>query len=190
MNLGRKGEKTRTDIVACAKQLFYAQGYDGTSFSDIVVASGLHRGNIYHYFKNKDDILRAVIERRLEEYSALLGEYDRTLATPQARLQAFVQMIAGHESELVAHGCPIGTLNTELGKNRRDLQKAARALFDLFRNWLAVCFGELGRSADAKALALHLLGRAQGVAVIAHVYGDQKLLKRETDALREWVGSL
>ena len=41
-----KGEQTRAGIVECARQLFYKHGYDGTSFSDIVEASGLVRGNI------------------------------------------------------------------------------------------------------------------------------------------------
>ena len=82
-----------------------------------------------------------------------------------------------------------------LGKDRRDLQVAARALslprlFDLFRDWLAASFVELGRDAEAKTLALHLLGRAQGIAVIAHVYEGKRLLKRETAQLEEWIRQL
>ena len=81
-------------------------------------------------------------------------------------------------------------MNTELGKDRRDLQKAARALFDLFRDWLASRFTELNRGDEAEVLALHLLGRAQGIAVIAHVYQDAKLLRRETDQLHAWIAQL
>ena len=88
------------------------------------------------------------------------------------------------------YGCPIGTLNTELAKDRRDLQQGARALFDLFRNWLATRFREMGRTAEADALALHLLGRAQGIAVIAHVYRDAKLLQTETRQLQDWINQL
>ena len=46
---------------------------------------------------------------------------------------------------------------------------------------------ELGRKQDADALALHLLGRAQGIAVISHVYRDKKLLGREADQLKDWI---
>jgi len=190
LNIGSKGEKTRADIVGCANRLFYEQGYEATSFSDIVDASGLYRGNIYHYFKSKEDILRAVVEQRLEEFRTLLAKWDKVHINPKAKLLAFVDMITGHQSELVEYGCPIGSLNTELGKDRRDLQLAARALFDLFRDWLAVCFVALGRGAEAKTLALHLLGRAQGIAVIAHVYQDKRLLKRETDQLEVWIRQL
>ena len=187
---GSKGEKTRAAIVKCAKELFYEHGYDGTSFSDIVEASGLYRGNINHYFKAKDDILKAVINQHLEEFGALLTQWEKEHADPKARLLAFVDMIAGRKMELVQYGCPIGTLNTELGKDRRDLQKVARALFDLFRDWLATRFTELNRGDEAESLALHLLGRAQGIAVIAHVYQDRKLLRRETGQLQVWIEQL
>lgn len=189
--MASKGEKTRADIVECARTLFYEHGYDGTSFSQIVDATGLFRGNIYHYFKTKDDILGAVVERYLEDYRALLSRWEREHDEPRARLRAFVDMIVGRKAELVDYGCPIGSLNTELGKERRELQRVARGLFDLFKGWLAARFEELGRSKqDAGALALHLLGRAQGIAVISHVYQDTHLLEREASQLKDWIDRL
>lgn len=187
MTTAYKGEKTRADIVSHAKQLFYEHGYDGTSFSDIVAASGLYRGNIYHYFKTKDDILKAVIDAHLADFADLLARWDAENSDPRDKLVAFVDMLTGRRADLVQYGCPIGSLNTELGKDRRDLQAAARALFDLFRDWLAARFDELGKAREAQALALHLLGRAQGVALISHVYQDAKLLRREVGLLQEWI---
>ena len=189
-NISKKGEQTRTDIIACAGRLFYEHGFEGTSFTDIVEASGLFRGNIYHYFKTKDDILKAVIEQHLGGYRAILAKWDAEHKVAKVKLIAFVDMITGRKTELVEYGCPIGSLNTELGKDRRDLQQAASALFDLFRDWLAVCFRELDKSSDAESLALHLLGRAQGIAVISHVYRDAKLLRHETRLLRDWINQL
>lgn len=185
--MASKGERTRADIVECARKLFYEHGYDGTSFTRIVDASGLFRGNIYHYFKTKDEILVAVVERYLDDYRALLARWEIEHTSPRARLRAFVDMIVGRGSDLVEYGCPIGSLNTELGKDRRVLQHTARALFDLFRDWLAACFVELGHKRQAESLALHLLGRAQGIAVMAHVYHDEKLLAREVRQLKAWI---
>ncbi len=187
MALANKGAKTRANIVDHAKRLFYHQGYNRTSFTDIVQATGLHRGNIYHYFKTKDDMLQAVIESRLAEFRALLDAWERERSDPRDRMLALVEMITGRNHELVRYGCPIGSLNTELGKDRVELQQAARALFDLFRSWLAQRFEELGQGERADALALHLLGRAQGIALISHVYRDDGLLRRETAALADWI---
>jgi len=183
-----KGEKTRSEIVERAKSLFYEHGYDGTSFTDIVNAVGVYRGNINYYFKTKDDILKAVIDRHLEEFGALLAEWTTRHPDPRDRLIDFVHMIAERQAALTRYGCPIGTLNTELGKDRPELQQSARTLFDLFRDWLAEQFSALGSSIDeATALALHLLGRAQGVAVIAHVYQDTELLQREVAQMETWI---
>lgn len=190
VRIHNKGKKTRASIVECAGRLFYEHGYEGTSFSDIVEASGLFRGNIYHYFKTKDEILRAVIEAHLGVYREMLAKWDAENEDAKVRLLAFIDMITGRKVELVEFGCPIGSLNTELAKDRRDLQQAASALFDLFRDWLTACFRQLGKGAESESLALHLLGRAQGVAVISHVYHDAKLLRYETKILRDWISQL
>lgn len=185
-----KGEKTRADLVDCALRLFYEHGYDGTSFSDIVAASGLHRGNIYHYFKTKDEILLAVVERHLAEFRVLLMGWEAAYTDPKARVAALVDMIVGRGPELVEFGCPLGTLNSELAKDRRDLQQAARALFDLLRDWLAARFVELGRGDEAEDLALHILARAQGIALIAYVYRAPAFLAREAAGLNAWIIAL
>ncbi|MHB1514063.1 MAG: TetR/AcrR family transcriptional regulator [Acidiferrobacter sp.] len=185
--MAKKGDKTRTDIVDCAKDLFYTQGYERTSFTDIVNATGVYRGNIYHYFKSKEEILEAVIDQRLAEFRIVLKQWDVRHSTPRARLMAFVQMIASKRKDLTRYGCPIGSLNTELAKDQHDLQQSSKALFDLFRDWLTAQFIALGYAAEAESLALHLLGRAQGIAVIAHVYGDAALLQGEVSRLEAWI---
>lgn len=185
-----KGERTRAGIIECAKKLFYEHGYEGTSFSDIVEASGLYRGNITHYFRTKDDILKAVIEQHIQDFGTLLAQWEQDHPDPKVRLHTFVGMIIGRNADLVQYGCPVGSLNTELGKDRRDLQIVSRELFDLFRDWLAARFTELNYGNEARPLALHLLGRAQGIAVMVHVYRDAKLLKREADQLGAWIDQL
>jgi AcrR family transcriptional regulator len=190
MPLGEKGTKTRAEIVERATTLIYHQGYAATSFTDIVAASGLYRGNIYHYFKTKDDILRAVIDGHLAQYRALLQGWSRDRAEPRDRILALVEMLTGREADLVRYGCPVGSLNTELGKGHPELQRSARALFDLFADWLEAACKELGLAARARAVALHLLGRAQGIALLAHVYGDADLLRRESEELARWIRCL
>ena len=50
------GEKpTRDQIVQAADRLFYRQGYEHTSFSDIADAVQISRGNFYYHFKTKDE---------------------------------------------------------------------------------------------------------------------------------------
>lgn len=186
-----KGEQSRLHIVETANRLFYERGYQQTSFSDIAEASGIRRGNITYYFKTKNDILQDVIRYRMDGIRALLADWEKTYSDPRERLKRFAQMIVNSGHEIIEYGCPMGSLNTELGKNEPELSQESRRMFDLFREWLTRQFQALGfRKARAGQLALHLLGRGQGISVMAHVYHDPDFLKKEVSLLKQWIDEL
>lgn len=178
----------RREIVAAANHLFYHRGYNRTSFSDIAAAAGIPRGNFYYYFKSKDDILGAVIDARIERIRAALAEWDAAGSDPRQRLKRFAQMIRNSEKDLVRYGCPMGSLNIELGKAQPALKAKAKKMFDLYRDWLAVQLAALGHE-DASSAALRLLGRAQGVAVLTQVYGDRDYLREQLAELETWIAA-
>lgn len=188
--MSTKGEQTRNEIIEAANDLFYHRGYTQTSFSDIVDQTGIRRGNINHYFKTKNDILNAVIEQRLAEYKALFSDWEKQYPDPKRRLHSFVQMVASNRHNLTRYGCPIGTLSAELGKESCESQDAARKLFDVFVDWLSLQFKRLGHPSQAQSRALHLLGRTEGVSVIAHVYNDPSLITKEVKIIQNWIDEL
>ena len=61
----QQGEEIRQQIVSAANRLFYEQGYNHTSFSEIAEAAAVPRGNFYYYFKSKDDMLEDEFQRFL-----------------------------------------------------------------------------------------------------------------------------
>lgn len=185
-----KGEKTRNTILDSASRLFYRQGYANTSFSDIVSAAGVYRGNIYHYFKSKEAILKAVVTLEIAKIDTLLAGWDTHYPDPRDRLGQFVRMFAMNRRELMRSGCPFGTLNSELGKNRRDLQRISKKLLDRFQDWLETQFRALGHTQEARMLALHVLARTQGMSVIAHVYSDSSVIEHEVCGLERWIDSI
>ena len=63
-----------TEILDAAEELFYARGYHETAISDIVKSIGVAQGTFYYYFKSKDEILEALINRRISEFSHALEE--------------------------------------------------------------------------------------------------------------------
>lgn len=184
-----QGDAVRRDIVAAANRLFYHRGYNQTSFTDIAEAAGIPRGNFYYYFKSKDEILVAVIDDRIEDIRAMLAAWDAAEPNPRLRLRRFCQMILGAEKDLMRYGCPMGSLNIELGKAQPPLKAKAKKMFDLFITWLAQQFTALGH-ADAARLALDLMARAQGVAVMTQVYGDREFLREQLTELDAWIASL
>ncbi len=190
MSMSASTAETRTRIVQSAARLFYEQGYNRTSFTDIARVAGLPRGNFYYHFRSKDAILEAVLRARREGVEAQLAQWRREQAAPRARLQRFLDMLAEREPELVRYGCPLGTLSQELGKTHRAHQRAARALFEPFLDWLAEAFAELGHGAQARALAMHLVASAQGASQMAHVFGDAGVLRDEIRCLERWLDRL
>ena len=70
MNQAEKSERTREMICAAARQLFAENGYDSTTMQDIVGASGMSKGAIYHHFSSKQEVLGSVIQGELQYLNA------------------------------------------------------------------------------------------------------------------------
>jgi AcrR family transcriptional regulator len=180
---------TREQIVAAADDLFYKRGFEKTSFADIADRVGISRGNFYHHFKAKDDILAAVIARRAEATDAMLAAWSTKAPTPLDRLGRFARMLVDNRKDIQRHGCPVGTLCAELAKLAHPSRGEAGMIFGQFRAWLRAQFEALGRVDDADALALHLLARSQGIAAMANAIHDEAFIRREVEALDDWLRS-
>lgn len=180
---------TRDQIVAAADKLFHQNGYANTSFAAIAEAVQISRGNFYYHFRTKDEILDAVIGRRLGHTQEMLSRWESEGKTPADRIDRFMQMLVDHRAGIQAHGCPVGTLCTELAKLDHASRKDANRLFTLFRSWLRRQFELLGRKSDADRLAMHLLALSQGVATLAHAFHDEKFIRQEVQHMRAWLAA-
>lgn len=180
---------TREHIVEAADQLFYQQGFEHTSFTAIADVVQISRGNFYHHFKTKDDILDAVIALRVSRTQSMLERWEADGATPLARIKCFICILIANRAKIMRYGCPVGTLSTELAKLDHAAQGRANGIFTLFRDWLRTQFIQLGRHADAEALAMHVLARSQGVATLAQAFHDEAFVEHEVAQLCEWLES-
>jgi TetR/AcrR family transcriptional regulator, transcriptional repressor for nem operon len=178
---------TRDHIIEAADRLIYQQGYEHTSFSDIADAVKISRGNFYYHFKSKDEILDAVIALRLERTRTMLEQWE--IDGPQAadRIRCFIHILIANQAKIKLYGCPVGTLTNELAKLGHASRAEANKLFTLFRTWLRKQFTLLGRAADADQLAMHLLGRSQGVATLANAFRDEKFIAYEVEQMVAWL---
>src|SRR6266436_6182666 len=68
----------RTRLLETATKLAYGRGFRETSLADIAEAARVPVGNVYYYFKTKEELAEAVVERRLEEFRAARAEWDRS----------------------------------------------------------------------------------------------------------------
>lgn len=181
---------TRERIVREADRLFYECGYEATSFAAISEAVGISRGNFYHHFKSKDEILAAVIAVRREDRKRLLEAWGEGGGDAASRIRSFIRILTMNQTKIMKHGCPVGTLCTELAKRQHSQQPEANEVMDLFRSWLRRQFESMGRTKDADELAMHVLAFSQGVAVLANTYNDKKFIHREVERMCNWVDAV
>lgn len=183
------GKSNKALIVETANKLVYIKGFNQTSFADIADELGLSKGNLHYHYRSKDELLTAIVEHRLADIRAQLERWTEQYTAPVDRLKRFVKMVQVSEAEIVRYGCPMGSLNAELGKDQPLQQQQARQMFDQYRDWLEACFKQLGLK-NSKGLANHLLAMVQGAALMAYIYADGKLLKKECLAVNDWIDSL
>lgn len=178
---------TRQNIILEADKLFYHWGYNHTSFADIAGVVGISRGNFYHHFKTKDDILAAVISMRFDRTKEMLEQWEQQAKNPQDRIKSFINILIVNQTRIMQHGCPVGSLCVELAKLNHASQEHANEIFLLFKHWLRRQFMLLGCKSNADTLAMHVLARSQGIAVMASTIADTKFINHEVNLLYKWV---
>jgi len=178
---------TREQIVQAADDLFYRLGYEHTSFANIADAVRISRGNFYHHFRTKDEILAAVVEQRMASTRAMLQQWEAMSPQPGERIGSFIRMMLANRADIRRFGCPVGTLCTELAKLQHPSRQEANQLLAMFREWLRDQFVQLGHKEDADRLAMHLLARSQGVATLANAFDSDAFIRQEVADLEAWL---
>ena len=179
----------RTRLLKAAEKVTYRRGFGKTALADIATEARVPLGNVYYYFKTKDEIGDAIVKLRVSRFRKLLQEFEKA-GSPKERLCAFVQVKIKNREELARSGCPVGTLCSELRKLGGTAAGRSRVLFVTALDWMEKQFRELGKGAESRGLAVHLLSATQGVSGLAHTFHDPGLIEKEAARLKEWIRGL
>jgi AcrR family transcriptional regulator len=182
----RPGKRQR--LIAAARTMLHEQGIERTTIADIARAADVPVGNVYYYFKTKGDLVAAVIDGYRTSYESMITSLDRR-PTPSTRLRALVNTWVTQRENLTRHGCPVGTLCSELNKSADDPGSGPAAIMTRLLDWIERQFREMAR-VDARELAVMLLAAYEGIAVLANTLGDARLIEGEGRRLEEWIESL
>lgn len=180
------GREARRRIVDAACDLFYRQGVTATGLSQIATASRTGKGQLYHYFSDKTDLVVAVaeaqIERTLEAQRPIL-----TAVEGVEDLQAWASgAVAAHRQGSPAR-CPIGALVVELADQDPRLRSVLEKGFRRWRMDLATALTRLQERGLARTdrtsdeLAEMLLCAYEGGVLISEVHGDTQSLELSLD---------
>ncbi len=178
----------REKLVQAARTLIHQNGYRQTSIADIAEASGVPLGNIYYYFKTKDDLVSAAIHQRRDlnlQWFATL----ELLPSPKARLTQFLLDVRESADIVTEHGCPVGSLCQELNKSPSAISSEINSVLQDQIDWSAKQFGLMGRT-DGAEMSRQLACRLQGSMLVAHALNDTSIISTELDRLQAWVDNL
>jgi TetR/AcrR family transcriptional regulator, transcriptional repressor for nem operon len=185
--MARPGKRER--LVTAAQDLVYRQGVARTTLAHIAEAADVPVGNVYYYFKTKDDIIGAVVKTQAQQIESTLAELERRHRSPKARLKALVRFLAEQADSTAQYGCPHGSLSTELAKQADSPGQVATPLMQIQLDWTERQFRAMGLR-DAHDLAVDLLVGYQGSAVLTNALGQPELMTRQARRLEKWIDSL
>ena len=186
---GAQAKGKRERLVDAATELIYRQGIETTTLADIAGASEVPLGNVYYYFKTKDEIIDAVVETHRRMIRSTLEEIEANHRTPRARLKALVKVLAGQRDVIAEYGCPQGSLCSEINKRGPGTDNVAADLIRIPLTWVEEQFRLMG-CRNANELAVTLMATYQGTALLSNTFGDPSLMDRESRRLGRWIDSL
>lgn len=186
MSQQTRAQSKRQHLIKTAADLVYRNGFLKTTLADLSAEAGIPLGSIYYYFPAREDIARAVVERRVTELNGFL-EKQTGQSNPRLRLEALVHVWVDERESDTEFGCPVGSLCYELAKGRGPMSEEAAHPFQLLLVWSEAQFRLMGCSRDARTLALHLIAALQGISLIANALGESVHILREAAYLKRWL---
>jgi len=150
----------REELIQVAIDLFAAHGYAGTSIRDIANATGHSVSNIYHYFKNKEELWLAILEYSSGGIPDVLTSAAQLPGKP---IERFARMLHAHLNEAVRHHreAKIFFIDEERlsGRGKEMNRRVQRAIFNLYKEQLAILQQQgVIQSGNLSILAFNVLG--------------------------------
>jgi TetR/AcrR family transcriptional regulator, transcriptional repressor for nem operon len=172
--LTARGAATRARIVDAAASLVYERGFAGTSLDDVMAATGTSKSQLYHYFADKDALIREVIKAQLGRIIAAQEAAGlREVSSWEALERWCDHFVAATRTTQGAGGCPLGSLVGELADQSEPARQVLAQWFADWQSYLSEGLeamrdkGELAAQADPAELALTVMSALQGGLLMA-----------------------
>jgi AcrR family transcriptional regulator len=184
-----KAAGKRQRLTAATARVLHEQGVERTTIADIARAADVPVGNVYYYFKTKDELVEAALSEHTKHLEALTGQLDQ-LPDPRERLKGLVDAWVSQRDIVARYGCPTGTLAVELDKRAEGgLDLTAGQVIRQLLDWVEQQYRQMG-VADPEDLALALVGAYQGMSLLSNALRDPEIMTRGGARLARELDSL
>ncbi len=173
--------KSRDLILMAARSCFAKQGFAGTSMNDIQEASGFSRGNLYHFFKGKEEIVKIIITQNLGRYceriETILKESDeRDLAISELifELSSFAEEITkGPGKGMAFHVWSLAMVDLDIRQTMQTYFERIRGALEQ-KIILLMKKGKLKGDKNTEQLSVALFGLVIPGFTVQSVFMDEK----------------
>src|SRR6266568_3094979 len=188
-----KGAATRDQILDAAGRLIHLQGYHCTSLDDVLRESGVGKGNFYYYFKSKEDLGYAIIDRVMRGFieRTLEPVFSDPLGDPVAQIHMFLDRVLENQRQRnCVGGCPIGNLASELSDVHEGFRRRLAEIFVQWRETLARTLrrgqaaARLSADCDPDGLAHFLVASLEGAILMSKMTKDITVMEQCVDELK------
>ncbi|MCS3725549.1 TetR/AcrR family transcriptional regulator [Bradyrhizobium betae] len=182
---------TADDILACARSLIIAGGYNGFSYADVAEVVGIRKPSIHHHFASKVDLVRTLVSRYREEAQAGLAALERNIPDTREQLENYVAYWEACITDATAPFCVCALLASELPILPEEVALEVRAHFRFLASWLTSVMergkrkGRLKISGTARVEAEGFMATIHGAMLSARAYGDPRMFGVITAPLLE-----
>ncbi len=186
----KKGRATRERILQAAADLVAEKGVAGMSLDDVRARTGASRSQLYHYFEDRDDLVRTVVDVTTDaviDFQADLLDHLDSWSGIDRWFDALVQLQVDRQAR---GGCPIGSLAGQLAEQDAGARAAIAAGLERWETHLRdglvqmKARGKLRRDADPAELASATMASIQGGLLLTQVRRDPRQLRIALDAAR------
>jgi TetR/AcrR family transcriptional regulator, transcriptional repressor for nem operon len=191
-SIGKESRSKRGAIIDAAARLMALKGYNSTSVDDVLRETTVGKGNFYYYFKSKEDLGYAILDRLVGLF--VERALDPCFSDPDhgrvGQIHCFLDRILEMQRELnCVGGCPMGNLASELSDVHEGFRARLARVFTLWRERLAQAIaegqerGEVSRDCAPAAVAQFLVAALEGAILMTKV-------TKEISVMEECVGEL
>jgi TetR/AcrR family transcriptional repressor of nem operon len=178
--MSTKGQETRSRIIQTSRKIFTRQGFQNTSISEIIAATGVKKGNLYYHFTSKEELGIAVLTDARDEFFSILDE-SFTGKKPEDRIINSCNSIAllMQQTNFVG-GCLFGNTALEMTDANSRFGIIVR---EVFSRWTDVIAKELRQITttstnrlDPHILATSIVAILEGGIMLSRVYNEKSYL--------------
>ena len=156
--------------------MFYCRGFAATSLADLAEESKVPVGNVYYYFKTKEQLGEAVIGAYRDMIECWHSVASRA-STPQERLKIWLEKYSSMCVGLMDWGCPFGRLLVDFKQQSGRLGHQAADLYIVILDWVERQFAAYPDGPrEARRRAQTLVSRAQGLSILSVILEEKSTI--------------